>query len=201
MSKIAERHGANFDKFIGDAIMCYFGDPESMGVREDAAACVRMALDMRDRLNDMQTRWRDQGLIDRPFLARMGINTGYCTVGNFGSRDRMDYTIIGNQVNLAARLESHSDAGGILLAAETYSLVRDWVVAEEQDAIDVKGIPAPIKTYRVRGTYEELAREETFFHHESDGLTVIINGTRTNRKKARKILEQVLANLNRSLRR
>jgi adenylate cyclase len=110
----------------------------------------------------------------------------------------MDYTIIGNQVNLAARLESHADTGGILLAAETYSLVREWLVAEEQDAIIVKGIAAPVKTYRVRGTYEELANEEKSFHHEGDGLTVTIDGTRINRKKAREILEQALAKLDRS---
>lgn len=135
MSVIAGQYGANFDKFIGDAIMCYFGDPQSMGVKEDADACVRMALDMQDRLRDLQTGWRERGLIDRPFEARMGINTGYCTVGNFGSQDRMDYTIIGHEVNLAARLESHADAGGILMAAETHSLVKDWLVADEQKAI------------------------------------------------------------------
>ena len=120
MAKIAQAHDAYFDKFIGDAMMFYFGDPVSKGTEEDASACFQMAIAMQRRLKELQAGWRDQGLIDRPFEARIGINTGYCTVGNFGSDDRMDYTIIGGEVNLAARLEQSCDAGGILLAAETF---------------------------------------------------------------------------------
>ncbi|WP_193367398.1 adenylate/guanylate cyclase domain-containing protein [Pelagibius marinus] len=197
MSHIAEEHGANFDKFIGDAIMCYFGDPESKGVKEDAEACVRMALAMQNRLRELQSGWRDRGVIDRPFEARMGINTGYCTVGNFGSLDRMDYTIIGHEVNLAARLESHADAGGILMAAETHSLVKDWLLAEEQDAIMMKGFSQPVRTYRVRGTHEELAKDENFFHHEDEGVVISIEGGRADRQKTKEALERALAQLNR----
>ena len=165
MSEIAEQFGATFDKFIGDAIMCYFGDPESMGVKEDADACVHMALEMRRRLYKLQSGWQGKGLIDRPFEARMGINTGYCTVGNFGSQDRMDYTIIGHEVNLAARLESHADAGGILMAAETYSLVKDWLLAEEQEAITMKGFSQPVRTFRVQGQIDEFANDSNDFHY------------------------------------
>ena len=71
--------------------------------------------------------------MEKPFQLRIGINTGFCTVGNFGSADRMDYTIIGNEVNLAARLESHAEVGGILMAHETHALVKDRVLAEEGD--------------------------------------------------------------------
>jgi class 3 adenylate cyclase len=149
MSKIALEHGATIDKFIGDAIVVYFGDPETKGVKEDATSCVQMAIAMQNRLKDLQIEWQDQGLIERPFAIRIGINTGYCTVGNIGSDKRMDYTIIGNEVNLAARLESASDIGGILLANETYSLVKDWLKAEEQEAITVKGFSKPIRTFRV----------------------------------------------------
>ncbi len=197
MSHIAEEYGANFDKFIGDAIMCYFGDPESKGVKEDAEACVRMALAMQKRLRELQSGWRNRGVIDRPFEARMGINTGYCTVGNFGSLDRMDYTIIGQEVNLAARLESHADAGGILIAAETHSLVKDWLLAEEQDPIMMKGFSQPARTYRVRGTYEELAKDENSFHHEDEGVVISIKGSRADRQKTKKALERALAQLNR----
>lgn len=157
MSKIALAHGATIDKFIGDAIVVYFGDPHSNGVKEDAASCVKMAIAMQERLKGLQIEWQDQGLIDQPFAIRIGINTGYCTVGNIGSEERMDYTIIGNEVNLAARLEAASDIGGILLANETYSLVKEWLQAEEQDAITVKGFQKPIRTFRVTAKFDETA--------------------------------------------
>lgn len=149
MSKIALDHGGTIDKFIGDAVVIYFGDPISKGVKEDASACVRMAIAMQHRLIDIQQGWQDRGLIDQPFQARVGINTGYCTVGNFGSDERMDYTIIGSTVNLAARLESRAEAGGILLGNETHSLVKDWLHADEQKAIIMKGFHKPFRTFKV----------------------------------------------------
>jgi adenylate cyclase len=128
MSKIALEHGATIDKYIGDAIMAFFGDPETRGVREDALACVRMAIAMQRRMRELHSEWLGLG-IERPFELRIGINTGFCTVGNFGSEDRMDYTLIGSEVNLAARLQSHADRGGILIAHETYSLVQGEIRA------------------------------------------------------------------------
>ena len=83
-----------------------------------------MAVDMQRRLAALNDEWRDRG-IELPFHVRMGINTGYCNVGNFGSDDRMDYTIIGAEANLAARLQSIAEPGGIVLSYETYALVRD----------------------------------------------------------------------------
>lgn len=195
MSVIAEKYGATFDKFIGDAIMCYFGDPESKGVKEDAEACVRMALTMQKRLHQLQSGWREKGLIDRPFEARVGINTGYCTVGNFGSQNRMDQTIIGHEVNLAARLESHADSGGILMAAESYSMVKDWLIAEEREAIAMKGFSKPVRTYRVVGTFEDLVKDENYFHHEDDGVRISIQGNRANKQKTKEALKRALAQL------
>ena len=124
MSKIALEHGATIDKYIGDAILAFFGDPETKGIKEDAIACVNMAIAMQRRMRELQSEWRDAGL-EKPFQLRIGISTGYCTVGNFGSDDRMDYTIIGNEVNLASRLQSHAEPGSILISHETYSFVKD----------------------------------------------------------------------------
>ncbi len=198
MSKIAQDHGAYFDKFIGDAMMFYFGDPDTKGVAEDASACVRMAIAMQRRLFELQTNWRSQGLIDRAFETRIGINTGYCTVGNFSSEDRMDYTIIGSEVNLAARLEAGADAGGILIANETYSLVKDWLMAEEREAIVMKGFAKPVKTFAVKGIYEELSAAGRVFHRDIDGLTLTIDHDHLNQSgkdKVAKELEDALAQL------
>ena len=177
MSKIAHRHGANFDKFIGDAIVLYFGDPETHGTKEDAAACVRMAVEMQRKMKLLQSTWRDRGL-DRPFQIRIGINTGFCTVGNFGSEDRMDYTIIGGEVNLAARLEAMAEPGGILLANETYQLVKDWVAAEEADTIQVKGISRPVVTYRVSEIDEDTPHGEPHLLLNEPGISLAIDPTR-----------------------
>jgi len=87
MSAIALQFGGTIDKFVGDAMLVFFGDPESMGIDNDAAACVRMAMAMQQRLAELSVRWRNRG-IERPFRARMGINTGFVNVGNFGSGRR-----------------------------------------------------------------------------------------------------------------
>jgi len=118
MGKIALEHGATIDKFIGDAMLMFFGDPQTLGVEEDAKACLRMALAMQRRMEELETQWRAKG-IENPLKMRIGVNTGYCNVGNFGSAQRMDYTIIGGEVNLAARLESSADPGGILMSYES----------------------------------------------------------------------------------
>ena len=174
MSAIALEHGATIDKFIGDAIMLFFGDPESRGPKEDALACVRMAIAMQQRMRDLQAEWRERGQ-EHVFQLRIGINTGFCTVGNFGSDDRIDYTIIGNEVNLAARLQTHADLGGILLAHETWSLVKDEVLAEETGTITVKGFSKPVRTHRVVGLIGAAGMEGRVIRQEQDGLLLIID--------------------------
>jgi class 3 adenylate cyclase len=188
MARIAHDYGAHFDKFIGDAIVLYFGDPETRGVKADASDCVRMAIAMQRRMKELRTEWRNAGL-EKPFEVRIGINTGYCTVGNFGNEDHMDYTIIGGEVNLAARLEAESEAGGIMLANETYSLVKDWVMAEQAQTITVKGFPRPIKTFRVRGIYDDLAAEGRIIHHQRKGLSLIIDGDQLGREGRESVVE------------
>ena len=96
MTAIALECGATIDKYIGDAMMVFFGDPESNGEREDARACVNMALKMQSKLKKLQIKWKNEGFYE-PFKIRMGINTGYCNVGNFGSEQRLTYTIIGGE--------------------------------------------------------------------------------------------------------
>lgn len=154
MSKIALEHGANIDKFIGDAMLMFFGDPETKGVEEDARACVRMAIAMQRHMVELQKEWRANGF-EQPFEMRIGINTGYCNVGNFGSDDRMDYTIIGGEVNLAARIEVAADPGGILMSYPTYMLVRDIVRTEERASITAKGIRREVHVFAVVGILDD----------------------------------------------
>jgi class 3 adenylate cyclase len=148
MSKIAVQYGATIDKYVGDAILMFFGDPESRGVREDALACVKMALAMQKRMAELAQVWRASG-IETPLRCRIGIHTGYCTVGNFGSEDRMDYTIVGGAVNLASRLEHEAVPGSVLISYETFAHVKDEIVCEEHGEVRVKGIAYPVATYKV----------------------------------------------------
>ena len=146
MSTIAQEFGATIDKYVGDAIVMFFGDPESRGVKEDARACVNMAIAMQRRIAGLTEQWRDSG-IETPPRCRIGIHTGYCTVGNFGSENRMEYTIIGSAVNLASRLEREAQPGGVLISYETFAHVRDEVDCIERGLINIKGFAYPIAIY------------------------------------------------------
>ena len=196
MSAIALQHGATIDKFIGDAMLLFFGDPQSKGVAEDAKACVVMAIAMQRRMRELEQEWRSRGLL-RPFRIRMGITTGFCTVGNFGSRDRMDYTIIGNEVNLAARLQSATEPGSILLSHETNALVQGLVVTEEQPPITVKGFPKPISGYKIVGTFDDLIKEGRVVLEERDGLHVLVDLTKQDSSEVIEILQGILTRLKR----
>ena len=160
MSKIALQYGATIDKYVGDAIVMFFGDPTTLGVKEDALACVQMAIAMQKRVGELAEDWRNSG-IEVPLRCRIGIHTGYCTVGNFGSDDRMDYTMVGGTVNLASRLEHEAPPGGVLISFETYAHVKDDVRCEERGRVQVKGIAEPVATYAVIGLHQDLEKADT----------------------------------------
>lgn len=197
MSAIALEHGATVDKFIGDAILAFFGDPETKGVQEDARACLRMAAHMQRRLTELNAEWRGRG-IEKPFKARMGINTGFCNVGNFGSNDRMDYTIIGAEANLAARLQAIAPPGGIVLSYETYALVRDMVRAEPMPPIAMKGISREVVPYAVEGLVGELAERAHVIREQAEGLDLYLDldaMDESGARRARGLLQEALAAL------
>ena len=160
MSKIALQYGATIDKYVGDAIVMFFGDPTTLGVKQDALACVQMAIAMQQRVGELAQEWRGIG-IGTPLRCRIGIHTGYCTVGNFGSEDRMDYTMVGGTVNLASRLEHEAPPGGILISFETCAHVKDEVHCEERGQVQVKGIAYPVATYAVLGPKQDPERDVT----------------------------------------
>lgn len=194
MARIALEFGATIDKYIGDAVLAFFGDPESKGVKQDARACVRMAIAMQRRMRELQAEWQELGA-EEPFQMRIGINTGFCTVGNFGSEDRMDYTIIGSIVNLASRLQSQVDPGGILIGYETFALVKDDVATEEQSAVTVKGLAEPVRCYKVLGIYDELVRQGSVIREDEDGLRLLLDLKKQDRAHAIEVLESVLTRL------
>ncbi len=153
MAEIALAHGGTIDKFIGDGVMIFFGAPRSEGVGQDAHSCVQMALSMRQRLKNLSERWRQDG-INRRLHIRIGIHSGYCAVGNFGSRQRMDYTVVGGVVNLASRLESAAGRDEILVSEKTWSLVNGTrfhgnLCGQRKTPIRVKGIGTPVAVVAV----------------------------------------------------
>jgi len=188
MSNIALAHGATLDKFIGDAILCFFGDPETKGVAKDAEACVVMAIAMQERLKELNALWRDRG-IDAPFETRMGINTGYCNVGNFGSEDRMAYTIVGAEANLAARLQTFAQPGGIVMSYETYSLVKHLVRARKLEPITMKGISLPVVPYAV-DLGSEL--ESSVIEAQGDGLFLHLDINSLDHDRAMRLRARLL---------
>ena len=177
MSQIAAEYGATLDKFIGDAIVIFFGDPHTLGVREDAVQCVRMAMAMQKRMEGLRARWRDMG-IHRNFEIRIGINSGFCDVGNFGSSLRMEYTIIGREVNLAARLEQAAEPGDILISSETHALVQGEVQSDARDAIVVKGFSQPIPVYVVRPDNKGTPGDPEVIRCDRPGLHLEIDAGR-----------------------
>jgi class 3 adenylate cyclase len=194
MSRIALDHGATIDKYVGDAILIFFGDPETKGVKEDALACVKMAIAMRKRMYDLVDIWRESG-IENPLQVRMGIHTDYCTVGNFGSEDRMDYTIIGGAVNTASRLETSATPGEILISYETFAHVKEQIHCEEHGEIEVRGIAYPVATYQVVDTYENLGRERRHFSEQHPNVTLHLDldaMTSEGREQAATILRRAL---------
>ena len=194
MSKIALKYGGTIDKFVGDAILIFFGDPETKGEKEDAHSCVLMALEMQERMHHLKNLWEDQG-ITNPLEIRIGINTGYCNVGNFGSENRLDYTIIGGEVNLASRLESNAMAGQILISKETHALIKKHIVCEKKDEIKVKGIAHKIQTYQVVGSYENVAKKRKILNKKFDGFNLNIDLNISKKNKVITSLENTLKQL------
>ncbi|MFW5799586.1 MAG: adenylate/guanylate cyclase domain-containing protein [Spirochaetota bacterium] len=187
MASIAIKWGGTIDKFVGDAVMVFFGDPEFIDDRTHAVNCVNMALEMRDALSDLTDEWKKKG-IDETFHIRIGINTGFCTVGNFGSDNRMDYTIIGGQVNIAARLEKAAKPDSIYISSNTNNFVKDIVNTKYVDSVKVKGIHFPIEVYEVLGLKEKNIEQPK---KKSEPITLtkdgfIINNLKFNSNLAQK---------------
>lgn len=147
MTVIANKHGAVLDKFIGDGMVCFFGEPDSRGPRQDALDCVAMAIDMRREMRTLRQKWRLLGF--EGLYIRIGITTGYCHVGNFGSNNRLSYTLIGKEANLAARLEASAGKDEILVSESTYDYVCHNYECQHAGAFQLKGFDNKVDAWQV----------------------------------------------------
>jgi class 3 adenylate cyclase len=140
MTKLIHQYDGTLNKIIGDGLLVFFGDPIPMA--DHAQRAVLMSIDMQKMVGQLKEEWLQFG---HELGIGMGINTGYLTVGNLGSDIYKDYTVIGNQVNVAARLESLAKPGQILISQRTYSKVKGLVEVEKVGEISVKGIHNGLK--------------------------------------------------------
>ncbi|NCX55025.1 MAG: adenylate/guanylate cyclase domain-containing protein, partial [Rhodobacterales bacterium] len=159
MTDIALKHGGTIDKFIGDAILVFFGDPESDGLKKDASKCLSMAIAMQNKVAELDKSWREDHGIAEGLKVRIGISTGYCTVGNFGSVQRVDYTVLGSTVNLASRLESICQPQKILVAPETKVLLEKDFKFRAQESVSLKGFNQPVVPYEYINLKETTSPE------------------------------------------
>ena len=150
MTGLVLKHEGTLDKYEGDAIMAFWGAP--IAQKDHALRTCLASLDMQKRLATMRPKWKKEG---RPALeVRMGINSGVMIVGNMGGKDRFDYTVIGDSVNLASRLEGANKQYGssIMISDFTYQHVKGLVLVRELDLIQVKGKTEPVKVWELLGT-------------------------------------------------
>ncbi|MBI5186362.1 MAG: zinc-ribbon domain-containing protein [Nitrospinae bacterium] len=187
MTKIIFKRHGTLDKFVGDAIMAIFGAP--IFHPQSPMNAVRAAFEMQAALRELNKKWSVEG--KTTFNMRIGVNTGVVVAGNIGAEDRMDYTVIGDNVNLASRLESNAQPGKVLISQSTYEKVKDGVAVKKLEPIKVKGKSDLIHVYEV----EEItaAAEETKFQRKQnrreancyatfyiEGSTQVFQGTITN---------------------
>ena len=149
MSEVVFAHGGTIDKFIGDAVMVLFGAPIPMNAIEQAKAATSCALAMHHKLDELNEQRRKENLPS--FEMRIGMHYGGATVGNFGSKKRVDYTVVGPSVNLASRIEQAAKPGEILMSSQVRDLLEtgSWQKAGDYQ---LKGIQHSVTLYKVVAT-------------------------------------------------
>lgn len=146
MTKLVFKHGGTIDKFMGDGLLAFYGDP--LECKDHAEKAVQTAIEMKDVVKLLQSRWK---YMNCELHMNVGICTGYVTVGNIGSKERREYTVIGNHVNLAQRLQSEAEADQILVNQRTFSMVKDTFETEIIPDITLKGINKSVVIYKILG--------------------------------------------------
>ncbi len=150
MASVAVAHGGTLDNYIGDGLMVLFGAPQKASEEEQAWSAIRAGLEMRDRSVDLAKDIRGRG-IPADLRIRVGINTGHCTIGVFGSDVLRAYKAVGFAVNVTARLQTEAEPGTILCGFRTYALVKDRVRAEPKEPLTLKGAARPVEAWQILG--------------------------------------------------
>jgi len=156
MTAAAVAHAGTIEKFIGDAIAVTFGAPRRTEEKAQVWAALKGAFEMRGRVERLSTLWRRRGLTDYLSL-RIGINTGYCTVGVFGGELFKNYAALGTPINIAARLQAKASAGAILCGYQTYAVVREQVYARPCGPLSLRGISHPVEAFEILELFNEEA--------------------------------------------
>jgi adenylate cyclase len=156
MTAMAVSHGGALDNFIGDGLMVIFGAPAASDEASQALAAVQTAIGMRSRMRELAAELSQRG-IPGDLQIRAGINTGHCTVGVFGSDVMRAYKAVGFAVNIASRLQSAADPGGILCGYRTYALVEGQVRAVRREPLRVKGSARPVEAWEIIGLSDKEA--------------------------------------------
>jgi adenylate cyclase len=145
MTSIVFKYEGTIDKFIGDGLMAFFGDPIEQS--DHPLRAVRTAMEMQQKVGSLREIWSAQSRL--PICIRIGINTGEVVVGDMGSKQIVDYTVIGANVNLSQRLEAQAPSGGILISEPVYRAVQSSVPTRFVGELSAKGISERFKAYQV----------------------------------------------------
>jgi class 3 adenylate cyclase len=190
MTNIINQYGGTLDKYIGDAIMVFFGDPDFTDDYDHARRCVSMALQMRSAMQSLREQWFSLGYPE-PLHVRMGIATGFVSVGNFGSSERMDYTIIGAPANLAARLQAEAEEDQILISHETWGFVKNYVRCSEPKSYPLKGFFIPQLGYEVIGLKDSTPATEAVLEDKERGITLRWDPSRAGKQALREFIDNL----------
>jgi class 3 adenylate cyclase len=183
LSRISEKHGGTVNKFIGDALLVFFGHPESAGARADANACFAAAREMIAALPALNERLR-RTMPTIGLRLRIGINTGIVNVGNFGSSERLDYTVIGAEVNIAARVIKAARPNTITVTDNTFACLDGDGHFEKLPAQVFKGVSRNVEVYLFEMDATAPAQPE-HFALKSDGLEIKVDSASSDLRDLR----------------
>ena len=187
MCEIALKYGGTIDKFIGDSIMIFFGDPQTRGPEQDAISCCKMALEMLAFVESNEDLIKEKFNFPEKLEIRIGIHSGMCSVGNFGSDQRLDYTIIGRAVNVAARLEQAAPKNSILFSNSTKALLGEAFEISETMKVNAKGIDRPV----IGNIMKNEAKKNNIVTLQKNGISLKFDPTLIDQNEVDKFLSKI----------
>jgi adenylate cyclase len=149
MTRVIFTHQGTVDKFLGDGILAFFGDPVLL--ENHALSAVRAAVDIQKEMAALSSRWTQVGVpeFQQGLRIRIGVSTGIVVVGNIGSARRMEYTVVGSEINVASKIQSKAPTGSILITSRTHALTRHTIPCQGPETVKVKGTDRPVEVYLV----------------------------------------------------